>query len=200
MGSTPGGFQSTLPHGERRRRDARRANRGRFNPRSRTGSDPCSPPCVTCATRFNPRSRTGSDMPVPVAVRRKRKVSIHAPARGATFGGREPRRAPGLFQSTLPHGERRAGRALARRYVRFNPRSRTGSDHMYAFIASPLARFNPRSRTGSDPRVARTDTATMRFNPRSRTGSDQHRHRHRDDHGCFNPRSRTGSDRAWVCR
>ena len=55
-------------------------------------------------TGFDPRSRTGSDHgPEPGAFRRR--VSIHAPARGATtdqagtLEGRE-------FRSTLPHGER----------------------------------------------------------------------------------------------
>ena len=54
-------------------------------------------------------------------------VSIHAPARGATgavqVAGREAR-----FQSTRPHGARRAGRLLGQGPVGFNPRARTGRD------------------------------------------------------------------------
>jgi|GEM_PF-245250 len=56
-----------------------------------------------------------------------RVVSIHAPARGATgavqVAGREAR-----FQSTRPHGARRAGRLLGQGPVGFNPRARTGRD------------------------------------------------------------------------
>ncbi len=54
-----------------------------FNPRSRTGSDrglraPCD-----LSQRFNPRSRTGSDDRAGEQ-EQNAKVSIHAPARGAT--------------------------------------------------------------------------------------------------------------------
>ncbi len=76
-------------------------------------------------------------------------VSIRAPARGATtlkrwaslirwFQSTLPhgeRRAPcaqgrrrALFQSTLPHGERRSAPGQLRSGESFNPRSRTGSD------------------------------------------------------------------------
>ncbi len=81
-------FQSTLPHGERRpnavppARDngvsihapARGATHNgskntvaacRFNPRSRTGSDPLTPHKISNLQCFNPRSRTGSDRKRP---------------------------------------------------------------------------------------------------------------------------------------
>ncbi len=91
----------------------RSGHHSRFNPRSREGSDNHAAnvsqfiqnlPC------FNPRSREGSDgksgkadaeMPCP-------RVSIHAPARGATVRRKVTFNAPvRLFQSTLPRGERR---------------------------------------------------------------------------------------------
>ena len=58
-------------------------------------------------TYFNPRSRKGSDpngtaTAVPAWV-----ISIHAPARGATFLADSPPVDLFLFQSTLPQGERR---------------------------------------------------------------------------------------------
>ena len=57
-------FQSTLPRGER----------------------PSTTNCPRRNDRFNPRSRAGSDRG-PLEGSRFRKVSIHAPARGATSQG-----------------------------------------------------------------------------------------------------------------
>ena len=100
-----------------------------FDPRSRTGSDSASQALAGFCASFDPRSRTGSDG--------QQRLSIHE------FVGFNPRSRTGSdycrsltnagrwqFQSTLPHGERRAGLG-ERRYApsSFNPRSRTGSDH-----------------------------------------------------------------------
>ena len=54
------------------------------NPRSREGSD--KPPMAAIAffTNFNPRSREGSDK-AAIAVEKLDAISIHAPAKGATF-------------------------------------------------------------------------------------------------------------------
>ena len=100
---------------------------GRFNPRSRTGSDGPSERVAAIAQRFNPRSRTGSDasphglVGFPSSFNPRSRTgsdrssqlsglgggaSIHAPARGATG------RASGEIPTPC----------------RFNPRSRTGSD------------------------------------------------------------------------
>ena len=143
-------FQSTLPHGERPATiAATECLDSSFNPRSRTGSDrppAAGPPPEPC---FNPRSRTGSDLAAHDQYPRRVRVSIHAPARGATsipafFV------APSLFQSTLPHGERRRRTARACGCTCFNPRSRTGSDQPPAGQLRAQRSFNPRSRTGSD--------------------------------------------------
>ena len=58
------------------------------------------------AASFNPRSRTGSDVRVDIVLLCLFRVSIHAPARGATVHPRRVRAVRGEFQSTLPHGER----------------------------------------------------------------------------------------------
>ena len=57
-------------------------------------------------------------------------ISIHAPARGATFPGLLHIPGP-RFQSTLPQGERLtiAGYSFPKHH--FNPRSRKGSDRNY---------------------------------------------------------------------
>ncbi len=56
-------FQSTLPHGERQ------------------SHDHSVPVCIRC---FNPRSRMGSDMQMHIGYACSIRVSIHAPAWGAT--------------------------------------------------------------------------------------------------------------------
>ncbi len=98
-------------------------------------------------TRFNPRARAGRDIPDtnksvfdafqstrPRGARpgktrstQRQKVSIHAPARGATITVEDIHQMH-LFQSTRPRGARLpvcdAGAAI----TRFNPRARAGRD------------------------------------------------------------------------
>ena len=100
-------FQSTLPRGERRSLQAIRAFKN------------------IC---FNPRSRAGSDAPRLSLIDQAERVSIHAPARGAT---------PPSFAETAIRNS-------------FNPRSRAGSDYYPQGRAGGKKRFNPRSRAGSD--------------------------------------------------
>ena len=76
-----------------------------FNPRSRMGSDPLNVGTSAELLNFNPRSRMGSDI-IPIDCRYSlHRISIHAPAWGATqalhYWGLDQE-----FQSTLPHGER----------------------------------------------------------------------------------------------
>ena len=78
------------------------------------------------------------------------KISIHAPARGATpsdFIG------PGVSKISI-HAPAR-GATLIKEPVTigindFNPRSRKGSDRRIAVAVNPFQHFNPRSRKGSD--------------------------------------------------
>ena len=98
--------------------------------------------------RFNSRSRVGSDLIEPLAVGAG-FVSIRAPAWGATryakpafANGKVSIRAPAWgatlttitlaidtgFQFALPRGERRLHAARPRHSLRFNSRSRVGSD------------------------------------------------------------------------
>ena len=152
----------------------RQAHRGRkdFNPRSREGSDVCIDliSCVKtlfqstlprrerrCSARlgkihrnFNPRSREGSDLPEPFKLIHHLRISIHAPAKGATqtisvatatqvisihAPAKGATKDSGIsatsskFQSTLPRRERlNEGFALNNLQSDFNPRSREGSD------------------------------------------------------------------------
>ena len=76
-------------------------------------------------------------------------ISIHAPARGAT-GSRRNRKGDNIFQSTLPRGERLAQLSHCITQFYFNPRSREGSDRRAFYMSDLWKNFNPRSREGSD--------------------------------------------------
>ena len=102
---------------------------------------------------FNPRSRMGSDQKNK-PVHSDRKISIHAPAWGATNDSRNAIDA-WQFQSTLPHGERPDVDELSDRTKEFNPRSRMGSDSGFVRNTVQVIDFNPRSRMGSDRQIGR---------------------------------------------
>ena len=77
-------FQSTRPHGARRQAVGRVGARNHFNPRAHTGRDFSRSGTAYDWTYFNPRAHTGRDYMGRVAVAEK-KISIHAPTRGATL-------------------------------------------------------------------------------------------------------------------
>ena len=140
-------FQSTPPHGGRLASFWRLCGGRCFNPRPRTGGDAdmrngrnppmfqSTPPHGGRRARsshcpdqvcFNPRPRTGGDEHSD-GLQAGCRVSIHAPARGATSPGRKPKRRH-RFQSTPPHGGRRRNRIRVCGFLCFNPRPRTGGD------------------------------------------------------------------------
>ena len=78
-------FQSTLPRGERRWLKQKGKSISHFNPRSREGSDTFSGNVVNVELTFQSTLPRGER---PERQRRKRSgitISIHAPARGATW-------------------------------------------------------------------------------------------------------------------
>ena len=149
-------FQSTLPRGERLSVFAPAQQPAYFNPRSREGSDAHHPSVFFHFTHFNPRSREGSDelnayerirylrfqstLPrgerrtVTIADRDGNKISIHAPARGATC------QPPILcvqykFQSTLPRGERLSRHFSTLSILTFQSTLPRGERHRLPMIA-----------------------------------------------------------------
>ena len=123
------GFQFALPRGERRDLLRRRCRPGHG---------------------FNSRSREGSDYRDLLAYAAAR-VSIRAPARGATIDRRRHRQ-----------GNDVSIRAPAR-----------GATEGHAFLDGVIKCFNSRSREGSDPSVRVCLVALGSFNSRSREGSDR---------------------------
>src|SRR5581483_8435337 len=99
-------FQSTRPRGARRHVvTCIYVLREGFNPRAREGRDGQSQRLSLKSNRFNPRAREGRDTAAQ-AQGFSRRVSIHAPARGATLQLGHAL-CPGEFQSTRPRGARR---------------------------------------------------------------------------------------------
>ena len=166
-------FQSTPPRGGRLRRPLMDHVEGGFNPRPREGGDQTTPASLLAGIqfqstpprggrrlalvvprwhgRFNPRPREGGDQ-VQEEYDAIAKVSIHAPARGATRHGNPCQRSK-MFQSTPPRGGR--------------PAQVSDSSQAAEFQSTP-------------PRGGRRDTVTLVnaarcFNPRPREGGDRHR-------------------------
>ena len=105
-----GTFQSTRPRGARRRGpgQAARSPVG-FNPRARVGRDLPPEPQNPHARRFQSTRPRGARRSGKQRTSCTRKVSIHAPAWGATSAARANIRFQS-FQSTRPRGARRPSR------------------------------------------------------------------------------------------
>ena len=106
---------------------------------------------VSSRVSFNPRAREGRDASawgLAILVR----VSIHAPARGATlFKAFLQCFIELMFQSTRPRGARPLTcRSQASCERRFNPRAREGRDPAQFYDRQPHLGFNPRAREGRD--------------------------------------------------
>ena len=153
-------FQSTLPQGERRWAvDKVCGNHIDFNPRSRKGSDFSLSVYKDQGCKFQSTLPQGERQVSKMHMDDHYKISIHAPARGATNHGAV---FCACFRNFNPRGwnlwhwhEWRATRGYGDDLVikqDFNPRSRKGSDHFPAISCRIQRYFNPRSRKGSDRR------------------------------------------------
>ena len=166
---------------------------------------------------FNPRSREGSDLTGSTLADTTRKISIHAPAKGATspvassstssiyFNPRsregsdicQPYLAMFLltFQSTLPRRERRTDCVIpsATSSISIHAPAKGATGWVYEH-SGWSKHFNPRSREGSDFTIIITIYFFINFNPRSREGSDSIYKILQFFQSDFNPRSREGSD------
>ena len=142
-------FQSTRPRGARRMRTTTSSTTWSFNPRARVGRDSLFDDRELRVSRFNPRARVGRDamflswyLWIKVSIHAPAwgatgngrtmmdalKVSIHAPAWGATDHRRLLPRLTIKFQSTRPRGARLSTRPSQRLSQSFNPRARVGRD------------------------------------------------------------------------
>ena len=120
-------FQSTLPRGERQPGYRKHKEGTYFNPRSREGSDESEVVAIAANPKISIHAPARGATSRMERHGRNQQISIHAPARGATQATPRCTCSP-RFQSTLPRGERPllAAGQLLQQY--FNPRSREGSD------------------------------------------------------------------------
>ena len=163
-------FQSTLPQGERRSRPSVTAITANFNPRSRKGSD-SSGSAADCHIRISIHAPARGATRLHPHQRPIFQISIHAPARGATciaFG----KSVYVEFQSTLPQGERLELISSQPFFANFNPRSRKGSDCERPHEApKPDISIHAPAR-GATISWRKIKNQRRYFNPRSRKGSD----------------------------
>ena len=146
----------------------------RFNPRTRVGCDSFLTPSRAYENRFQSTHPRGVRRAEPLRDVRRRKVSIHAPAWGATplplktGGGRRgfnPRtrvgcdawrgglaRLLGVFQSTHPRGVRHAPAVSVDVLVLVSIHAPAwGATRPACRHRHRVASFNPRTRVGCDP-------------------------------------------------
>ncbi len=101
------------------------------------------------------------------------RVSIHAPARGATTHG-------GI--SVLLGSS-------------FNPRAREGRDESAAYVARYVLKFQSTRPRGARHGASPIPPIIIGFNPRAREGRDPNKPPEFSAWRCFNPRAREGRDR-----
>ena len=188
-----------------------------FNPRARMGRDLI--PRQNCKQYLKFQStRPHGARPCGIKSDNARvKVSIHAPAWGATERAKSSRRGHTVSIHAPAWG---ATIIMASKIIVpscFNPRARMGRDaSCVSFFCSAMG-FNPRARMGRDARTIVHYLIPRRFNPRARMGRDStiifcpnfpyrvsiHAPAwgatprfHRDNYqpSCFNPRARMGRD------
>ena len=122
-------------------------------------------------------------------------ISIHAPARGATFRISGKVRGFVISIHAPARGATCVFSGIAITAKNFNPRSREGSDCVCyrALTYSSYISIHAPAR-GATFRMLKTNISQCDFNPRSREGSDR-TSLFRPSMDCyFNPRSREGSD------
>ena len=150
---------------------------GGFNPRARVGRDSNTSPNVATPFEFQSTRPRGARHDMSDTPDRDTRVSIHAPAWGATmlafsFGPRKLRFNPrarvgrdgqpqaampvsGRFQSTRPRGARLPSLPLVRASNQsFNPRARVGRDGCAAIYPLAQAQFQSTRPRGARPLCA----------------------------------------------
>ena len=141
-------FQSTRPRGARLCFSGRHLDECRFQSTRPRGARPEGSSGSSSNHSFQstrPRGARLHRIPSSMSAR----VSIHAPARGAT--SRQANADHHLqFQSTRPRGARQTVLVLPDLDECFNPRARAGRDLRIGILRSVEYCFNPRARAGRD--------------------------------------------------
>ncbi len=143
-----------------------------FNPRARAGRDAIVATSPEHAAWFQSTRPRGARRDRGTAPGLGSRVSIHAPARGATMAAWSGKPITSEFQSTRPRGARRTrrgGRPPARQC--FNPRARAGRDvAAYPHMLRSIVSIHAPARGATLPCRDRMELNC--FNPRARAGRD----------------------------
>jgi len=167
-------FRSTPPHGGRPARSWRYTAPPWFRSTPPHGGRPC---CRlirgTASSRFRSTPPHGGRPPAHPGVDGLRRVSIHAPARGATLRHDFPL-PPGHVSIHAPARGATANSMRGSSWTRsFDPRPRTGGDLRASSSLSRSKRFRSTPPHGGRPGL-RADSSCVwqSFDPRPRTGGD----------------------------
>ncbi len=134
------------------------------------GARPIDARAISARASFNSRAREGRDVK-RLAIKSWPRVSIHAPARGATANPNR-RRGPVGFQFTRPRGARPRFNVLHSVSECFNSRAREGRDWQTLSISGTLMFQFTRPRGARHPNEVR-GTRRPGFNSRAREGRDE---------------------------
>ncbi len=152
---------------------ASRSHRYRFNPRAREGRDPRCGRLRARRQQFQSTRPRGARPRRSLHVHLHDRVSIHAPARGATRAD-SPRDTSLSFQSTRPRGARpKPAPSASRLSWCFNPRAREGRDALSSAGSPSETSFQSTRPRGARPAAMRERSRNAWcFNPRAREGRD----------------------------
>ena len=139
-------FQSTLPHGERRRSPSVSGVPRYFNPRSRMGSDLAATYSSKNLDTFQSTLPHGERPASPDSTSSTNEFQSTLP-HGERQSTARITSTSESFQSTLPHGERPTTPMTVRFTTDFNPRSRMGSDCNNGQHIPLCGRYHPLLRT-----------------------------------------------------
>ncbi len=163
--------------------------------RSREGSDTLGRACTDRAVSFNSRSREGSDGALLEADFCITRVSIHAPARGATVSSVSSMGSISCFNSRSREGSNFTEVVRPRaKPVSIHAPARGATTSVEAIGLLEAVSIHAPAR-GATISVKRLSFFELSFNSRSREGSDTYRRYTQPDVSCFNSRSREGSDK-----
>ena len=169
-------FQSTHPRGCDQGKSAFSRLPSYFNPRTREGCDILHTDPLVDPGEFQSTHPRGVRLIYNLFGSLLYKISIHAPARGATRSAQ------------LQH-------LLLRN---FNPRTREGCDEARLLVSTANADFNPRTREGCDCIVLQFQSFHQTFQSTHPRGVRPRRQGCHPQPRDFNPRTREGCDRADV--
>ena len=188
---------------------------GHFNPRTRMGCDSLIRRLREWQSRFQSTHPHGVRLAQGIQPRALLRISIHAPAWGATIS-RPSKKFFLIFQSTHPHGVRQAAGESSEELLEFQSTHPHGVRRVKWSAMGSLSNFNPRTRMGCDfdnnnkfaqviisihaPAWGATNNTdckhhnTAQFQSTHPHGVRPHRSSCQDRLFHFNPRTRMGCD------